>query len=367
MLAFLKREIVFAIAFSLALISTILIRPSATSLVSVIDYRTLILLFSLMGISEGLKKSGFISALSQNLGKRVHGTRSLSFLLIIMVFIVSMFLTNDVALLLLVPFTMRMFSKVDEKYLITLVVLETIAANLGSMTLPVGNPQNLYITSYFEASPEEFFKTILPYSIFSFFLVILFTFALLRKDEKMESDASFVSVDRKMSASYLLFLALALLSVFHLLDYKILFIAEITFILFFDRKVFSGIDYFLLLTFVSFFIFSGNIRSIGWINRLLTENLNAHPMALSLFLSECISNVPAAIVLSPFAENMEGILIGTDLGGLGTPIASLASLISMKIYFQKKEARKGTYILIFLALNTIFLFSLVLQNIILTL
>lgn len=367
MLKFIKSEMVFVIALAAAVLSSFFNPPSG-EWISAVDFRTLALLFCLMGVSEGFKSSGLFTSVASSLTRKAGNISRLSLFLVMIVFFSSMLFTNDVALLMFVPFTLMIMEKEkrDENYIIRIVILETIAANLGSMTTPVGNPQNIFICSYFSLDAGTFFAAILPYSIVSLILVLIIWRLFLAGREKMETgNDEDTSVDRKKTLMFSVFLVLALFSVFRVLDWRILFIAELAVLIICDRKTLLKIDYILLLTFVCFFIFSANIRSIDAVERLLTAFMDKSAIATSAIVSQVISNVPAAILLSPFTDSAEGVLVGTNIGGLGTPVASLASLISMKFYFKREKGKKGKYITLFLILNFILLailaaFSLVL-------
>lgn len=354
MLKFIKSEMVFVIALAAAVLSSFFNPPSG-EWISAVDFRTLALLFCLMGVSEGFKSSGLFTSVASSLTRKAGNISRLSLFLVMIVFFSSMLFTNDVALLMFVPFTMMIMDKEkrDENYIIRIVILETIAANLGSMTTPVGNPQNIFICSYFSLDAGTFFAAILPYSLISLIMVLIIWRIFLAEREKLETenDDDDTSADRKKTLMFSVFLVLALLSVFRVLDWKILFIAELAVLIIFDRKTLLKIDYILLLTFVCFFIFSANIRSIDTVERLLTSFMDKSAIATSAIVSQVISNVPAAILLSPFTDSAEGVLVGTDIGGLGTPVASLASLISMKFYFKRERGKKGKYIILFLILN----------------
>ena len=360
MLGFIKREMVFVIAVLAALVSAFF-NPPSSSWIEAIDFRTLSLLFSLMGVSEGLKASGFFDSVAGALMRRSEDTARLSFLLVAIVFLSSMLFTNDVSLLMFVPFSMMLMDRAgaDERYIIALVVLETISANLGSMTTPVGNPQNLYICSFFSVGAGPFFAAILPYSILSAILVALFSWLLLSKGRAMEKEEREIRrMDRTRSAIYLAFLLIAMLSVFDIISWKVLFFLELITLIVIDRAILRRIDYILLLTFVAFFIFSENMRNIEGVRKLIESPMATHPISTSALVSQVISNVPAAILLSSFTDSFRGVLIGTDIGGLGTPIASLASLISLKFYFRRKNGRNGRYIGVFLAFNAAMLAAL---------
>lgn len=353
MLKFIKSEMVFVIALAAAVLSSFF-NPPSQEWISAVDFRTLALLFCLMVVSEGFKSSGLFTSVASSLTRKAGNISRLSLFLVMIVFFSSMLFTNDVALLMFVPFTMMIMDKEkrDENYIIRIVILETIAANLGSMTTPVGNPQNIFICSYFSLDAGTFFAAILPYSLISLIMVLIIWRIFLAEREKLETENDDdTSADRKKTLMFSVFLVLALLSVFRVLDWKILFIAELAVLIIFDRKTLLKIDYILLLTFVCFFIFSANIRSIDTVERLLTSFMDKSAIATSAIVSQVISNVPAAILLSPFTDSAEGVLVGTDIGGLGTPVASLASLISMKFYFKRERGKKGKYIILFLILN----------------
>ena len=356
MLKFIKSEMVFVIALAAAVLSSFF-NPPSWEWISAVDFRTLALLFCLMGVSEGFKSSGLFTSVASSLTRKAENISRLSLFLVMIVFFLSMLFTNDVALLMFVPFTMMIMDKEkrDENYMIRIVILETIAANLGSMTTPVGNPQNIFICSYFSLDAGTFFAAILPYSIISLILVLIIWRLFLAGREKLETEDNEKAPDDAATSK----------PVFRVLDWRILFIAELTVLIICDRKTLMKIDYILLLTFVCFFIFSANIRSIDAVERLLTSFMDKSAVATSAIVSQVISNVPAAILLSPFTDSAEGVLVGTDIGGLGTPVASLASLISMKFYFKREKGKKGKYITLFLILNFILLailaaFSLVL-------
>ena len=287
MLKFIKSEMVFVIALAAAVLSSFF-------KISAVDFRTLALLFCLMGVSEGFKSSGLFTSVASSLTRKAGSISRLSLFLVMIVFFSSMLFTNDVALLMFVPFTLMIMEKEkrDENYIIRIVILETIAANLGSMTTPVGNPQN---------------ASILPYSIISLILVLIIWRLFLAGREKLETeDNENTAVDRKKTLMFSVFLVLALFSVFRVLDWRILFIAELTVLIICDRKTLLKIDYILLLTFVCFFIFSANIRSIDAVEKMLTAFMDKSAIATSAIVSQVISNVPAAILLSPFTDSAEG-------------------------------------------------------------
>jgi Na+/H+ antiporter NhaD/arsenite permease-like protein len=261
-----------------------------------------------------------------------------------------MWITNDVALITFVPFAILILTMADKMdYLIRIVVLQTIAANLGSMLTPVGNPQNLYLYSYYNVPIGEFFSITFPFVAFSALLLcicicfipkehISFT---LQNDKKTNQNRPY-----RIFLYGVLFLV-CLACVLRFIDYRITVLLVFFSILLLDRKVLKRVDYFLLLTFVFFFLFVGNIGSIPTVRETLASLLKSRELFVSVLASQLISNVPAAVLLSAFTGEHKALILGSDLGGLGTLVASLASLISYKFYCRTAIAEKGRYLKIF--------------------
>ena len=357
LLSFIKSELTLSISFVLTLISCFFVFPDKEYL-GYINIEVLIVLFVLMGVTSGLKRSSFFSYIATKLTSLSHTHRSCELFLVLLTFFTSMFVTNDVALLIYVPFSLSLVrDNFDKKEVAILIVLETIAANLGSMATPFGNPQNLYIFSYFSLNAASFFKAILPYSALSFLLLLLIVFfkgsnkEISKKEEKREVNTGIVTLD------FIVF-AFALLTIFGLFRHIYLLLIALVLFLLFDRVALKEIDYALLLTFICFFIFSGNLARIESVREILVKATEKYAFITSLLASQLISNVPSAVLLSPFTLDWRAILLGTDIGGLGTPIASLASLISLKFIYKEKGINKGGYLLLFTLLNLLFLFAL---------
>lgn len=351
MLSFIKKEITFTVALVLTIITSFLVHPSIEYL-TCIDYRMLALLFCLMAISSGLKESGFFEYLANLIVSKVNSFKYLSLLLVYLVFFASMFITNDVALLVFVPFTLLVVSNVvTEDKIIFLIILETVSANLGSMATPIGNPQNLYLYSYYNLSAYDFFSSIVPVALFSLVLLTLTVFIFCKGTISIVVDKRERRVNKKLTLSYFALLILSLLTVFKVFDYRLLLLVIVLFLLFFSRKTFLAVDYLLLLTFVLFFIFSHNISSTATIKSFLTSLMERSALLTSLLTSQVISNVPSAILLSSATSNWKELLLGVDIGGLGTLVASLASLISFKIYANRSEAKVKRYLLRFTLIN----------------
>lgn len=273
-----------------------------------------------------------------------------------------MLLTNDVTLVTIVPFTLLMFDKISgEKKAraeIVLLVLETAAANLGSMLTPMGNPQNLYLYTEFNLSFSEFFVIIFPYSALSLAMLICSVFLFLPKLKTEKPSVTTKIQGRLKPIIFAILFAVNMLTILRILDDKILLLIVTAAVLIIDRKLFLRVDYSLLLTFAFFFIFVGNLGSIPALSESLQRILPGNEVGISVLLSQVISNVPAAILLSGFSENAGALIIGTNLGGLGTLIASMASLITYKFYAGAEDSSPKKYILVFTVFNVCYLAAL---------
>ena len=351
---FIKNEIVLILSFILAVISAIFIVPNI-GYFEYIDFRTLGLLFCLMAVMAGLNSMGVFKFIAEKMLSKVKSISGLSLILGLLCFFSSMVITNDVALITFVPFTitaLKLSSKTDK--LIWIITVETIAANLGSMLTPIGNPQNLYLFSAFNMSMGDFLITILPYALLSLVLVIVSCFITGKGEIKSNSTDNKYKFSKLHIGIFIALFILSLLTVFRVIPYIITVIVTIIVLLIFDRKTILKIDYSLLLTFVFLFIFIGNLGEIKPISDFLKSIVNGNEVIVGVVSSQVFSNVPAAILLSRFTENAKDLLIGVNLGGLGTLIASMASLISFK-FIAKEKVSTGKYILTFTIANIIFL------------
>lgn len=351
LLTWLKGEPVLLISALCALLSMFLTPPSAAYL-GYIDQRVLILLFSLMAVVAGLQDCGLFEVLAQKLLAGRRRMKVLKLLLVMLPFFTSMLVTNDVALLTFVPFAVLTLGLVGRSgELLWVVVLQTLAANLGSMATPVGNPQNLYLYNTYSIAPGQFFAVILPLTLVSF--VALSVACLVGKDETIEvhfPEKAALRRPGRMGLLLLLFV-LCLLCVFHVVGEWVLLAVVLIALLIAGRDLLSRVDYGLLATFVCFFVFAGNIGAVPALREGLTQAMSWNAALVSGLASQVISNVPAALLLSGFTDDWRGLLLGTDIGGLGTPVASLASLISLKLYLRTQNANGGRYLLIFTLAN----------------
>lgn len=329
---FLKRETVLSVAAVLAVLSMFFVPPDADYL-GYIDLRTLAILFSLMTIMAGLCFFG------------------------------SMVITNDVSLLTFVPFTFVVLSGLapDTRRALTIpvVCMQTIAANLGSMLTPIGNPQNLYLYGKSGMSMAEFLLLMFPYTVVSLLLLVGWAVAVCRKQASSCIGAlpeqPNTTADRKIILLDAVLFAVCLLAVVRVLPYSVAFAAVLVCTLCADRSTLRNVDYSLLLTFVAFFVFIGNLGRIpafsGWLQAILA----GREVLVAVLASQVTSNVPAALLLSGFTDETAALIIGTNLGGLGTLIASMASLISYRQIARELPEEKGRYFNLFTLSNLIFL------------
>ena len=359
---FIQQETVLTAAAVLAVISAFFVPPDVQYL-GYIDLRTLAILFSLMTVMAGLRRQGFFDGLGRALLSRTHSTFQLTLVLVGLCFFGSMFITNDVSLLTFVPFTFVVLSRlgadVRRSLLIPVVCMQTIAANLGSMLTPIGNPQNLYLYGKSGMSIGGFVLLMLPYTLVSLFLLLAWAAMVCRKASAALSVDELVSSasqgDQKIILLYLVLFAVCLLSVIRVLPYGIAFAAVLVCALFADPHTLRAVDYSLLLTFVAFFIFIGNLGRIPAFSGWLQEFLTGREVLVAVLASQVTSNVPAALLLSGFTAETQALIIGTNLGGLGTLIASMASLISYRQIARELPQGKKQYFGLFTLSNLIFL------------
>ncbi|MDF2951569.1 MAG: ybiR [Anaerocolumna sp.] len=359
LLTILKSDLVLIIAATLALLSMLFVAPSI-NYINYIDFRVLSLLFCLMAVVAGFNKTGVFLHLSRKLLNQVSHLRALAFVLFLLCFFSSMWITNDVALITFVPFTLMLLGLTGQtSSMIYIIVMETIAANLGSMLTPVGNPQNLYLYSYYNISFGEFIITVLPFTVISLLVLGLSVLAIKKEPLSFELPATDdLSSQSRGIAIYTFLFVVCIMSVLHFIDYPVALVIVLLCNCAYDRKVLRKVDYGLLLTFVCFFLFIGNLGSLEVIKNFISTILIGRELIVSTLLSQVISNVPAAVLLSTFTSDYKSLLIGTNLGGLGTLIASLASLISFKFYCKTQNAQPIKYLITFTGINFLFLILL---------
>lgn len=366
---FLKNETVLIISLVLAVLSSFAVRPDS-EYAEYIDFRTLALLLSLMLVVAGAAKLGIFRWIAVRLVNTASDMRQLALILVMLCFVFSMFITNDVSLITFVPLAIEVLTMAHMKqYMIKVIVLQTVAANLGSMLTPIGNPQNLYLYGLSGMGMQDFCLLMLPYTLTALVMLVVSVFIFIRKDrmaadgmrgtqevctDTADADKNVVLLHVRY-VMYALLFALCLLTVARVIPYQALLVIILAAVAIIDRNVLGKADYSLLLTFVFLFVFIGNIGRIKAVSAFLAEIITGHEIITGIMASQVMSNVPAAILLSGFGSNIRGLIVGVNLGGLGTIIASMASLISYRFYAGCKAGSVSRYMVFFTLVNVIFL------------
>lgn len=351
--SFFLRDTLLLICLVFASFSMLAVPPDALYR-NYFDLHVLCLLFCLMAVVLGFQECGLFAVLSQRLLTGCSHLRVLCLVLVLLPFFSAMLVTNDVALITFIPFTILVLGQINRNNLLVfLVVLQTVAANLGSMATPVGNPQNLYLHTFYTLDAGAFFTAVTPLVLFS--LAVLSAAALCVKNDAVTVcfSARETLCHPKRLAVYILLFILCLLTVFHLFPYLLLTVVVASCLLILSPSLLKKVDYSLLLTFVCFFLFAGNMGRVPQVHLILSGLLKQNTLLSSVLASQVISNVPAAVLLSNFTEDWRGLLLGVNIGGLGTPIASLASLISLKFYLRAENSRPLQYLWVFTLVNIV--------------
>jgi Na+/H+ antiporter NhaD/arsenite permease-like protein len=322
------------------------------------DYKTLTCLFCVLAVVCALKNINFFYMLARKVVQLFKNARMSVLALVYITFIGSMLIANDMALLTFLPLGYLVLTTTHkEKYMAFTFIMQNIAANLGGMLTPFGNPQNLYLYSHFEIPNLEFMAIMAPPFVISVILITICC-CIFVKAEPLSLDDEKIVLDPKRTILYLALFALSIAIVFRGIPYGIGLIVIPVVLLFADRKALKMVDYGLLFTFVFFFIFSGNMARIDAVRNLFSMLLEKSTLLFSVLSCQVISNVPSAILLSQFTENYRDLLVGVNIGGVGTLIASLASLITFREYVKHNPGKTGYYIGMFSAFNFGFLIVL---------
>lgn len=353
-----KSDPVFSISFVLALLSCIFSRPR----VDYINFEVLACLFNLMIVVKAFEELRLHDKFAVGILNRCTDSRKISLVMIILSFFSSMLITNDISLMTLVPLTLVISRKSGIDVLVT-VILQTLAANIGSSLTPIGNPQNLYMFSYYKLTASQFFPPIILFA----FLGLAWLYVLNLNNRKVDFNITLDPIEIKDGKKVIIWAALfviIMLSVFGALDYRLVLILAIAVAFLINRELFKKVDYLLLATFTCFFVFIGNISSIPAITSFMESYLNSagHTYFSSIILSQVVSNVPCAIFLSKFTVYWKELLLGVNIGGMGTIIASLASVISYKLFSKAKPECGGKYLAKFSLYNLISLAVFTLLN-----
>lgn len=353
-----KNNVITTIILCLAIITCFFV-PIDKQYINYFDYKTLICLTCILISVQCLKDSGFFQYISKKLVFIFKNTRSVILALILLTFLVDLFLANDMSLITLLPLTLIVLKSTNNmKYFALTLVLQNIAANMSGMITPHGNPQNIYLYSYYNIPTLEFIKILLPHFFIVLALLIIIPLIVVKKEPlKLEFDDKKV-VDKKISVYFIMFI-ISLLTIFRVIPYIIGLISIVILALIFNRKSLINMDWDLILTFAAFFVFSGNIGRIDFIKELLINFLDKSTLITGMLSCQFISNVPSAILLSKFTSDYTNLVISVNIGSLGTMISSLASLITLKHYL-KGERNISHYILTYTVINILFLVVLLL-------
>lgn len=353
-----KKDIVFTLSLLLALISCVFSMPR----IDYIDFKVLICLFNLMVAVKAFEELRILDKVAVSILNKCTDSRRVSLILILLSFFASMLVTNDVALITFIPLTLIIRAKSGINVLDT-IILQTLAANIGSSLTPMGNPQNLFIFSFYHLTPGEFFTTIIFFAVSG----IIWLYLLNSRNHCIKLDLELDTVhvgDNAKTGIWIALFGVIILSVFEIIDYRVAFALTLAAAFLINRKLLLKVDYLLLVTFVCFFIFIGNVSNITLISSYMKEPLGNDIFTYfsSIVLSQFISNVPCSIFLSKFTHHWKELLLGVNIGGMGTIIASLASVISYKLFIKECPDLNKAYLIRFSAYNLISLGMFTLIN-----
>lgn len=356
--AFVKKNIVMVVALAAAVITSFAIPPDGAYL-GYFDFKTLSCLFSVLAVVCALKNINFFYMLARKVVKRFKTVRWSIVALVYITFIGSMLIANDMALLTFLPLGYFVLSTTgQQKYMAFTFIMQNIAANLGGMLTPFGNPQNLYLYTKYEIPNMEFMRIMAPPFVLSITLLTLCCIVFTKQEALAIADEP-LHLNKRRTAIYLVLFTLSIVMVFRIIPYWIGLIVIFAALLILDPKALKMVDYPLLFTFVFFFVFAGNMARIDAIRTFFCALLEKNTLVFSVISCQFISNVPSAILLSQFTENYPDLLVGVNIGGVGTLIASLASLITFREYVKNNPGRSGYYIKQFSLFNFSFLIVLV--------
>ncbi|MBO5211451.1 MAG: citrate transporter [Clostridia bacterium] len=353
-LNFFKSNIVMTVALLAAAVTSVVIPPDK-NYIGYFDFKTLTCLFCVLAVVCALKDIRFFYILARKIVEVCGNIRSCILMLVYITFIGSMLIANDMALLTFLPLGYYVLTATkQEKYMEVTFILQNIAANLGGMLTPFGNPQNLYLYSFFEIDNLEFMGIMAPCFVVAIILITLCCLAFI-KPEKVMLQKQRVNLPPAKTITYLLLFAFSILIVFRGIPYWTGLIVIPLFLIFMDKDALKAVDYPLLLTFVFFFIFAGNMARIDAVRTAFSFLLSKSTLLFSVLSCQVISNVPSAVLLSQFTNNYADLLVGVNIGGAGTLIASLASLITFREYAKHNPTKFKHYILTFSLFNFGFL------------
>ena len=358
---FIKKNTVLCIAFLAALLTSFIIKPDK-DYIGYLDFKTLTCLFCVLAVVCALRNVNFFYILAQKIVHKFKTTRACIIALVYITFIGSMLIANDMALLTFLPLGYYVLSTTDKgNYMSFTFIMQNIAANLGGMLTPFGNPQNLYLYTKFNIPTVEFMRIMVVPFVIS--ITIITICCMFVENDPLKIEDAALPADKPRTVIYLLLFAFSIAIVFRTIPYYLGFII-VPVLLLLDRKSLKDVDYALLFTFVFFFVFAGNMSRISAVRNIFSYLLEKSTLIFSVLSCQIISNVPSAILLSQFTENYPDLLIGVNIGGVGTLIASLASLITFREYTKHNPGKILSYVGKFSVYNFGFLLILVIVQLI---
>ena len=334
------------IAAVLAVVTAVIVPPDS-QYIEYFDFKTLACLFSTLAVVCALRNIRFFTFMARKIVELTGNARTAVLALLYITFIGSMLIANDMALLTFLPLSFGVLCATgQEKYLPFTFIMQNISANLGGMLTPFGNPQNLYLYEKFQIPTGEFTAIMLPPFLLAVGLITLSAFFV--KPVKLSlAEKESITLPRGKTVLYLVLFLVSVLTVFRVMDFRLCLVLVVLGILFLDKKALGQVDYGLLLTFCAFFVFAGNLARIEAVEQLLSSLLSKNPLVVSALSCQCISNVPSAILLSAFTEDYRSLLWGVNIGGTGTLIASLASLITFRTYTAHYKGKTLSFLGLF--------------------
>ena len=351
--AFIKREVVLTVAIILAILTCFFV-PVDKEYVNYFDFKTLISLFCMLAVVAGLKSTNAFELISRKIIGMFRTRRGIIYSLVFGTYFFDMIVANDMSLITFLPLSyIVLHSTKNDKYLAFTFIMQTIAANMGGMITPYGNPQNLYLYSFYNISTIEFFKILFLQSITV--AVLLWICCSFISNEPLKVKKSKIILDKNNLTIYSILFVLVILTIFRLVPYFLTLLIVIVTMIIKDRKRFRCVDYALIATFCVFFIFSGNIARIPQIQEFISKIVLNNTLLAGIISCQFISNVPTAIFLSKFTANYRDLLIAVNVGSLGILISSIASLITLKEFLKHHPKEFLKYLAMFTAFNTLFL------------
>ena len=356
---FVKSEIVLSIAI-VATVVTCFFVPIDKEYIGYFDFKTLSCLFCMLAVVAGLKSTNAFEVVSRKLIGLFHTRRAVIYVLVYGTFLFDMIVANDMSLITFLPLTyIVLHSTQNDKYLAFTFIMQTIAANMGGMITPYGNPQNLYLFSYYGIGTAEFFGILLKQAIAVAVLLYICCAFINNEPLKLKNKGK-IKMDKKTFAMYVALFWAVILTIFRFIPYQLTLVEVIIIIFVFDKERFKEVDYALIATFCVFFIFSGNIARIPFIKEFISNIVVENTLFAGIISCQFISNVPTAIFLSKFTNNYTDLLIAVNIGSLGIIISSLASLITLKEFLKHQPDKFWKYLGMFTFFNTMFLSVLLL-------